>query len=201
MQCSVLSRSITMSPRTITTSSRSSTTSPNLQRSFMLSVLLPCHSAASAVSLNLLRSLRAQYRANERRCQVQMRNFLERLLERVAELRENMSVSAFARKIGLNQKSVDQYVKGERKPSAEFLFAVCSKCGVSADWLLGLTDTRTGAGPVVTATGGSAASGTGPATVHAPPAVAPPGPAETDRLLTIIESQQRVIETLSQSKK
>ena len=123
-----------------------------------------------------------------------MRKILEGLLERVAELRGDMSVSAFSRKIGLNQKSVDQYVKGERKPSAEFIFAVCSKCDVSADWLLGLSDSRTG-GVSVTASGGSVAAHHSTVSTTAP--TSPATPPETDRLLGIIESQQRIIENLS----
>lgn len=49
-----------------------------------------------------------------------------------------MSVSAFSRYLGLNQKTLDLYIKGQRKPSVELIVAVCSKCGRSADWLLGL---------------------------------------------------------------
>lgn len=54
-----------------------------------------------------------------------------------------MSVSQFARKIGMNQKTVDFYMKGQRKPSVELIFSVCSSCNVSADWLLGLDDNAT----------------------------------------------------------
>ena len=50
-----------------------------------------------------------------------------------------MSVSAFARFLGLNQKTLDLYMKGERKPSVDLIVAVCTKCGRSADWLLGLS--------------------------------------------------------------
>lgn len=63
-----------------------------------------------------------------------MKNFLDRL----NECRNGASVSAFARLLGLNQKTLDLYIKGERKPSVELIVAVCSKCGRSADWLLGL---------------------------------------------------------------
>lgn len=65
-----------------------------------------------------------------------MNNFLERL----NFCRGDMSVSAFARLLGMNQKTLDMYVKGERKPSVELVSAVCSKCGRSADWLLGLEE-------------------------------------------------------------
>lgn len=42
------------------------------------------------------------------------------------------------------QKTVDTYINGQRKPSVEFIMRVCSKCHVSADWLLGLSDDRGG---------------------------------------------------------
>ena len=58
--------------------------------------------------------------------------------DRLNKLRGNMNVSEFARFVGLNQKSFDCYIKGERKPSVELVMAVCLKCDVSADWLLGL---------------------------------------------------------------
>ena len=64
---------------------------------------------------------------------------MQNILERLNECRNGMSVSAFARLLGLNQKTVDLYLKGERKPSVELVLAVCSKCGRSADWLLGTT--------------------------------------------------------------
>lgn len=64
-----------------------------------------------------------------------MKDFLDRL----SECRNGMSVSAFSRFLGLNQKTLDLYIKGERKPSVELVLAVCSKCGRSADWLLGIT--------------------------------------------------------------
>lgn len=63
-----------------------------------------------------------------------MKDFLERL----NICRNGMSVSAFSRLLGLNQKTLDLYIKGERKPSVELVTAVCSKCGRSSDWLLGL---------------------------------------------------------------
>ena len=66
-----------------------------------------------------------------------MKNFLERL----NKCRNGASVSSFARQLGLNQKTVDLYVKGERKPSVELVVAVCSSCCCSADWLLGLSST------------------------------------------------------------
>jgi len=63
-----------------------------------------------------------------------MKDFLERL----SKCKGSMSVSAFARHLGMNQKTLDLYMKGERKPSVELIISVCSKCGCSADELLGL---------------------------------------------------------------
>lgn len=63
---------------------------------------------------------------------------MQKFLERLNVCRNGMSVSAFARFLGLNQKTLDMYIKGERKPSVELVATVCSKCGCSADWLLGL---------------------------------------------------------------
>ena len=76
-------------------------------------------------------------------------------LSRLKELQGSKSVSAFARYLEMPQKTVDTYIKEQRKPSVEFVVRVCSKCGVSADWLLGLSDDRGGSqsaapAPVVT---------------------------------------------------
>lgn len=62
--------------------------------------------------------------------------------------------------------------------------------GVTTDWLLGITDSR-GAGVAVTATDHSIAASN--STVRS-------DSAETARLLSIIESQQRVIERLAGAK-
>ena len=58
--------------------------------------------------------------------------------QRLNKLRGNMNVSEFARFLGIRQSSLDCYIKGERKPSVELVVAVCLKCDVSSDWLLGL---------------------------------------------------------------
>ncbi len=63
---------------------------------------------------------------------------MQDFLERLNKCRNGMSVSAFARLLGMNQKAIDVYIKGERKPSVKLITTVCSKCGCSADWLLGL---------------------------------------------------------------
>ena len=63
-----------------------------------------------------------------------MNNFLTR----VSGLKGNRNTSEFARFLGVNQKSLDQMLKGERKPSVQMVYTICLKCSVSADWLLSL---------------------------------------------------------------
>ena len=63
---------------------------------------------------------------------------MDKFLERLNECRNGMSVSAFSRFLGMNQKTLDLYIKGLRKASVELIVSVCSKCGRSSDWLLGL---------------------------------------------------------------
>ena len=61
-------------------------------------------------------------------------------LSRLKQLQGKNSTAAFARILGINQKTLDHLVKGERKPSVEVVIAICSKLDVSADWLLGLPE-------------------------------------------------------------
>ena len=62
-------------------------------------------------------------------------------VSRLNELRGEMSVAAFARSLNMPQPTVDRYFKG-RVPSIEVLTTICTTFGVSADWLLGLSDNR-----------------------------------------------------------
>lgn len=64
---------------------------------------------------------------------------------RLIELKGTMSVNRFARFLGVHQQTLNNYVLG-RAPSVDFIITVCQKCGVSADWLLGLTASRDGPG-------------------------------------------------------
>lgn len=63
-------------------------------------------------------------------------------ISRMKSLQGNMSVAAFARYIGIPQKTLDSCIKGERKPSVEIVMHICARCDCSADWLLGLSDVR-----------------------------------------------------------
>ena len=94
-----------------------------------------------------------------------MENFFEPIIARIDELRGNRSVSGFARFLGMPQKSLDNYLKQGRKPSVELILLVCTKCHVSADWLLGLTSDRGGVKNLATNSPGSAV-GDGAQVVH-----------------------------------
>jgi transcriptional regulator with XRE-family HTH domain len=65
---------------------------------------------------------------------------------------ENESTASFARRIGVSQQTTHNYLSGGRKISLEFINSICCNCQVSADWLLGFTDERTGtAAPIADA--------------------------------------------------
>jgi len=57
------------------------------------------------------------------------------------------TVAGFARRVGLKQAAIDRYVKCVRSPNIEAVKAIALACNVSADWLMGLTDTSTRADP------------------------------------------------------
>ena len=53
------------------------------------------------------------------------------------------TVSGFARRVGLKQAAIDRYVKCVRSPNIDAVKTIASACGVSADWLIGLTEIPT----------------------------------------------------------
>ena len=68
--------------------------------------------------------------------------------ERLKELRGDLSQDDFALKIGTKQTTLSNWERGFREPNFSGLALIATSCGVSADWLLGLTDERTpGVGP------------------------------------------------------
>lgn len=91
------------------------------------------------------------YLNNER--QQQMNNFLKNFFDRIDAVRADRTVTEFARDCGINQQTMFNYNKRTRVPSVETLAQICTTNVVSADWLLGFTDKRTGtAAPVADAT-------------------------------------------------
>ena len=63
--------------------------------------------------------------------------------ERFNELRGNMTQEEFAKKIGISRPTVGQYENGGRIPDIFILRLIAHNCGVSADWLIGMTDCKT----------------------------------------------------------
>ena len=64
---------------------------------------------------------------------------------RIREARGAMMGREFARRCGIANQSLSRYEReGNNLPGAELLRRMCLASGVSADWLLCLTDTRRG---------------------------------------------------------
>ena len=81
-----------------------------------------------------------------------MNNFLKKFFDRIDAVRADRTVTEFARDCGINQQTMFNYNKRTRVPSIETLAQICTTNVVSADYLLGFTDDRTGsAAPVADA--------------------------------------------------
>ena len=59
------------------------------------------------------------------------------------ELMGDMTLKDFADKLGMSRATVGFYSAGQRIPDALGIKTIAEKCGVSADWLLGISDIRT----------------------------------------------------------
>lgn len=66
-----------------------------------------------------------------------MKNILP---DRLRVLRGSSSQSDFADKIGVKQTSYSSWERGIKDPAAQTVAQIASTFGVSADWLLGLSD-------------------------------------------------------------
>lgn len=107
-----------------------------------------------------------------------------RLAEALKQIRGSIPQTAFSRNLGIPQQTYSRYESGVSEPSLGMLCKIARRFGVTTDWLLGLSDSR---GVSITATDHSVAANN--STVQTPQ--------ESATLLRIIESQQRVIETLA----
>lgn len=65
-----------------------------------------------------------------------------RFKERLNILKGDMTIKAFAEKIGVSLPTAGFYLNGDRLPDALGVHDIASKCEVSADWLLGLSDVQ-----------------------------------------------------------
>ena len=103
------------------------------------------------------------------------------LPERMKIARGAVSQSDVSRNLDIPQNTYSRYETGASEPPLALLFKIAHLFGVTTDWLLGLTDNRSG-GAMLTAPRAD------PLAVR---------DAEIARLLDIIESQQRTIEALA----
>ena len=69
---------------------------------------------------------------------------------RIRELRGEASQVSMARKIGVGQPTYSSWEAGIKFPLALQVRQIAITCGISADWLLGLSDRRDGAVQTVT---------------------------------------------------
>ncbi len=65
-------------------------------------------------------------------------NTIEKI-ERII-LNSGKSTTAFFKEFGLNHNTLGDWKRGKGKPSADIIYKIAEKYNVSADWLLGLTD-------------------------------------------------------------
>lgn len=63
--------------------------------------------------------------------------------ERLKQLRGNLTQTEAAEKIGITAQTLGRYENDQRKPDSEVIVMLCKHYGVSADYLLGLSDVKT----------------------------------------------------------
>lgn len=66
---------------------------------------------------------------------------METFGDRLESLRGGDSQKDFAHKLGVPLTSYTNWVCGTSSPKMEYIVMLCTKLGVSADWLLGLSAT------------------------------------------------------------
>lgn len=62
--------------------------------------------------------------------------------ERLNEVKGDSTIDRFARKVGVARATMGGYLAGTRLPKADHLKQIAEKCGVSADYLIGLSDAQ-----------------------------------------------------------
>lgn len=67
---------------------------------------------------------------------------LPEFTKRFRELQEDRSNKEFSDFLGMSRQTVGFYCNGDRIPDALGVKTIAEKCGVSADWLLGLTNDK-----------------------------------------------------------
>jgi len=75
--------------------------------------------------------------------------------QRLRELRGDATQTAFAERLGLKQAVYSHYETCRREPDLDTLCRIVKTLGVSADYLLGLSDNKLGYHSVTASGGGS----------------------------------------------
>ncbi len=55
-------------------------------------------------------------------------------------IEQNLTQTAFAKKVGVKQSQVSEWLKGKAKPGYDLLKQICLAYSMSADYFLGLND-------------------------------------------------------------
>jgi transcriptional regulator with XRE-family HTH domain len=108
---------------------------------------------------------------------------------RIETLRGTKTQKDFARLLGVPINTYTNWTRGIRMPNCDALANICTQLGVSADWLLGLSDIREGsrAPPPMPSRGLVAADPRGPEYLTAP-AACPECAARQQRIDTLLET-------------
>jgi transcriptional regulator with XRE-family HTH domain len=63
--------------------------------------------------------------------------------KRIKEIRisQDLTQKEFAKLIGVSERGIQRYEAGERKPTLDILISILDNVDISADYLLGRTDT------------------------------------------------------------
>lgn len=73
---------------------------------------------------------------------------MKKIIDRIKEVTAGRSVKSVAEEIGLPQTSLNAYMTGRHKITIELIKQISATFGISADWLLGLSDERGGVSSV-----------------------------------------------------
>ena len=80
--------------------------------------------------------------------------------ERLESLRGSLTQRQFAKFIGVPLTSYTNWVIGPSSPKMEYIIQICTKLGISSDWLIGISNDQTPSHNV-TCTSGSVEIGNG----------------------------------------
>lgn len=78
-------------------------------------------------------------------------NELDVLAARIREAHAGEAAKDFALRVGIVPQALSRYEAGGNAPGADILRRICAASGVSADWLLGLSETKMRSSHPVTA--------------------------------------------------